>query len=113
MPPINDDPVYVISVAARIVGLHAQTLRAYEREGLVQPSRSSGGVRMYSDRDIERLRTIRRFVEELGVNRAGVDIILRLSDRLTELQQEIAQLQAEWQRERDRHLPVRQPFRRA
>ena len=62
----NTQPLYVISVAARMLELHAQTLRGYEREGLIQPARSQGGVRMYSDDDIERVRRIRRLVDELG-----------------------------------------------
>lgn len=102
----REEPVYVISVAARMVGVHAQTLRSYEREGLVAPQRSDGGVRMYSEADIARLRTIRRLVTELGVNLAGCDIILNLTERIDQLQDEIEELRAELQRERDRHLPA-------
>ena len=104
------EPLYVISVAARMLDLHAQTLRSYEREGLVQPARSQGGVRMYSDDDIDRVRRIRTLVEELGCNLAGVDVILNLMDRMHGLQWEIARLEDELQRERDRHLPAPRPF---
>ena len=105
------EPVYVISVAARMIGVHAQTLRTYEREGLLAPQRSAGGVRMYSDADIDRLRTIRRLVNDLGVNLAGCDIIMNLTQRIDELQAEMAALRGELQRERDRHLPApRSPF---
>lgn len=100
------DPVYVISVAARMIGVHAQTLRTYEREGLVDPQRSAGGVRMYSDADIDRLRLIRRLVGELGVNLAGCDVILGLTARIDGLQADVEELRRELQRERDRHLPA-------
>ena len=105
-PTHDSEPVYVISVAARMIGVHAQTLRTYEREGLVEPQRSRGGVRMYSDADIERLQVIRRLVGDLGVNLAGCDVILRLTQRIDGLQAEIDALREELQRERDRHLPA-------
>jgi MerR family transcriptional regulator/heat shock protein HspR len=105
------EPVYVISVAARMIGVHAQTLRTYEREGLLAPQRSAGGVRMYSEADIDRLRTIRRLVNDLGVNLAGCDIIMNLTERIDALHAEMAALRRELQRERDRHLPApRAPF---
>ena len=105
------EPVYVISVAARMIGVHAQTLRTYEREGLLAPQRSAGGVRMYSEADIDRLRTIRRLVSDLGVNLAGCDIIMNLTERIDALHAEMAALRGELQRERDRHLPApRGPF---
>lgn len=103
------EPVYVISVAARMIGVHAQTLRAYERGGLVLPARSHGGVRMYSDADIARLQLIRRLVDDLGVNLAGVDVILNLTERIAQLSNSIAELREELQRERDRHLPAPRP----
>ena len=71
-------PVYVISVAAELVDMHPQTLRLYERKGLIRPGRSSGKTRLYSERDIEHLREIRRLTQELGVNLAGVEEIMRL-----------------------------------
>ena len=109
----DSEPVYVISVAARMIGVHAQTLRTYEREGLVEPQRSRGGVRMYSDADIERLQVIRRLVGDLGVNLAGCDVILRLTQRINGLQAEIDALRQELQRERDRPLPaLSSPFGR-
>jgi len=75
-------PVYVISVAAELVDMHPQTLRLYERKGLIRPGRSSGKTRLYSERDIEHLREIRRLTQELGVNLAGVEEIMRLRHRL-------------------------------
>lgn len=104
------EPVYVISVVARMLDVHAQTLRTYEREGLVQPARSRGGVRMYSDHDVDRLRRIRTLVDELGCNLAGVDVILNLMDRMSDLQSQVVELQDELQRQRDRHLPAPRPL---
>ena len=83
------EPCFVISVAARMVGLHAQTLRYYERVGLVMPSRSGGRQRLYSMADVERLRRIKRFVDEMGVNLAGAEVALKLIDRITELEGQV------------------------
>ncbi len=82
----RDKPLYVISIAAELVDMHPQTLRLYERKGLIEPSRSSGKTRLYSQRNIEQLREIRRLTQELGVNLAGVEEIIRLRQRLDELQ---------------------------
>lgn len=76
------EPVFVISVAARLLELHPQTLRKYEREGLIAPSRTTGNLRLYSDRDIERLRQVKYLVEERGLNLAGVQLALELTRRL-------------------------------
>ena len=81
-----DKPLYVISVAAELVDMHPQTLRLYERKGLIEPSRSAGKTRLYSQRNIEQLREIRRLTQELGVNLAGVEEIIRLRSRLDHLQ---------------------------
>ncbi len=89
-----DEPHYTISDAARLVDLHPQTLRYYEAVGLVVPRRSRGNVRRYSPRDIERLRKIRRLTREMGVNLAGVAIILRLIEQVTELQAELRWLES-------------------
>jgi MerR family transcriptional regulator/heat shock protein HspR len=95
----RDKPLYVISIAAELVDMHPQTLRLYERKGLIEPSRSSGKTRLYSQRNIEQLREIRRLTQELGVNLAGVEEIIRLRQRLDELQrsmeERIASLQAQ------------------
>jgi MerR family transcriptional regulator/heat shock protein HspR len=96
----------VISVAARMVGMHAQSLRNYERQGLIQPSRSTGRVRLYSQSDIERLRNIQRMVNDLGVNLAGVEVILNMRDRIARMEQEMDRLREELQSYRDRVLPA-------
>src|SRR5579859_2338070 len=89
---------FVISVAARLVGLHEQTLRYYERAGLVEPARSKGRIRLYSLHDLERVRQIRRLTDEMGVNLAGVEVIMRLTDRIRELENQIEDLQADVRR---------------
>jgi len=90
----DDEPCYVISVAARMVELHPQRLRYYDRIGLLRPSRTAGRVRLYSQRDVEMLRKIARLTEDLGVNLAGVEVILNMTRRIEELQ---AQLEAHQQ----------------
>ena len=89
---LREEPCFVISVAARIVGVHAQTLRHYERQGLVWPSRTSGRQRMYSMADIERIRRVRALTEDMGVNLAGAEVALKLMQRVEELEQEISEL---------------------
>jgi MerR family transcriptional regulator/heat shock protein HspR len=90
----------VISVAARIVGVSAQTLRSFERAGLVEPSRSEGNIRLYSPWDIQRIRRIRTLMNDMGVNLAGVEVILNLMEHIKELEQ---QLQGP-----EREVPARQ-----
>lgn len=107
----EDEPCYVISIAARLVGMHQQTLRYYERAGLVEPKRTSGNIRMYSNRDIQRIRQTQRLVDELGVNLAGVDIILRMSVQIQVLQEELGKVRAELDRVRSTRLPA--PYRSA
>jgi MerR family transcriptional regulator/heat shock protein HspR len=82
MTPRFSEPLFVISVAARLVEMHPQTLRKYEREGLIAPSRTSGNLRLYSDHDIEQLRQVKYLVEERGLNLAGVQLALELTRKL-------------------------------
>lgn len=100
----DSTPCYVISVAARMLGIHAQTLRYYEKARIIEPSRSSGRVRLYSNRDIERLRQIRTLMEDLGVNLAGVEVILRLTHRIAEMERELKQKDLELKRLREAGL---------
>jgi len=86
-------PRYVISVAARMVGIEAHTLRYYERLGLVQPERSSGNIRLYSEDDIDRLHYIKILVNDCGVNLAGVEVALRLMQRMKEMQQQVEEME--------------------
>lgn len=82
-----NEPLFVISVAARLVEMHPQTLRKYEREGLIAPSRTQGNLRLYSDRDIERLRQVKYLVEDRGLNLAGVQLALDLTRRVREMRE--------------------------
>jgi len=115
--------MYMISVAAELVGMHPQTLRIYENKGLVRPQRTPGGTRLYSESDIERLRIIQRLTTGLGLNLAGVELVLRLEDELRKAHVQIERLQAQLRREvqdvhrqyrrdlvlvRDERLPERQ-----
>lgn len=90
-----EEPVFIISVAARMLGIRTQTLRYYESLGLIQPARTRGNQRVFSRRDIERVHRVRNLMEELGVNLAGIEVVLRLLDRLTESENEKTQLQSE------------------
>lgn len=91
----RDEACFIISVAARLVGVHEQTLRYYERSGLLTPSRSKGNIRLYSPRDVERAMWIKELIDDLGVNLAGVDVIIRLTDRMREMEQELERLREE------------------
>ncbi|HSV72366.1 MAG TPA: MerR family transcriptional regulator [Chthonomonadales bacterium] len=89
-----NEPVYMISIAARLTGLHPQTVRLYERLGLVQPRRAANRNRLYSDTDVERLLQIRRFTQEMGVNLAGVEVILDLLEKMERMQAEMEVLRS-------------------
>ncbi len=93
-----NEPVYLISVVANMLEIHPQTLRQYEREGLVEPSRTQGRMRLYSQRDIDRMKLILRLTRQMGVNLAGVDIVLQLKEQIDEMQKEIDQLRDELSR---------------
>jgi len=112
-----NEPVYMISVAAQLTGLHPQTVRLYERLGLVSPQRVNNKNRLYCQADIERLMQIRRFTQDLGVNLAGVEVILDLLEKMDRLQQEMEDLRQHvdvalraesFQSPGDRRLPVPQ-----
>ena len=91
--------IYMISVAAELVGMHPQTLRVYEQKGLVRPKRTAGNTRLYSEQDLERLRLIQRLTTELGLNLAGVELVLRLEDELRKAHARIERLQRELREE--------------
>jgi MerR family transcriptional regulator/heat shock protein HspR len=93
-----NEPVFVISVAARLVEMHPQTLRKYEREGLVAPSRTVTNLRLYSDQDIERLRQVKHLVEDRGLNLAGVQLALEVTRDLRALRERVERMS---DRERD------------
>ena len=86
---------YTIKVAAELCGMHEQSLRMYERRGLIAPQRSPGNIRRFSAQDVEQIRFIKRLVDELGVNLAGVEVIMHMRQQLIETQQELLALQDE------------------
>lgn len=88
-------PRYVISIAAKMVGIEAHTLRYYERLGLVQPERSSGNIRLYSEEDLDRLRYVKTLMSDCGVNLAGVEVVLKLMQRMGEMQQRLEEMEIE------------------
>jgi len=92
---MDDRPIYMISVAAELVGMHPQTLRMYEQKGLIRPKRTPGGTRLYSEADVDRLRIVQRLTTELGLNLAGVELVLRLEDELRRAHAQIERMQRE------------------
>lgn len=89
----NSEPRYVISVAARMVGIEAHTLRYYERLGLVQPQRSRGNIRLYSQDDVDQLCCIKTLMGDLGINSAGIEVALRLMQRMEEIQHQLGEME--------------------
>lgn len=87
----SNDAVFVISVAARLAGMHANTLRKYEREQLLRPARTEGNLRLYSSEDMARLRLIKELSEERGVNVAGIRLALGVAEEVRQLRQEVAE----------------------
>ncbi|WP_174575657.1 heat shock protein transcriptional repressor HspR [Nocardia miyunensis] len=118
-PPGNDRggaasaEYFVISVAAQLAGMHAQTLRTYDRLGLVTPHRTSGGGRRYSNRDVELLREVQRLSQDEGVNLAGIKRIIELTNQVEALQQRVAELGDEVERLRSGYRPDLTPPQRS
>ncbi|MFA6788662.1 MAG: helix-turn-helix transcriptional regulator [Arcobacteraceae bacterium] len=83
------EPVYLISAVAEILSIHPQTLRQYEREGLIKPSRTNGKIRLYSQKDIDNIKTVLTLTREMGINLAGVDLILQLNAKIEKLQHDV------------------------
>ena len=94
----NTEPRYVISVAAKILGIQTYTLRYYERIGIIEPYRSQGNVRLYSEKDMVLLRRVKTLADDMGINLAGVEVILRMMQRMNELQNELEKLESEVKR---------------
>jgi MerR family transcriptional regulator/heat shock protein HspR len=92
---MDDRPRYMISVAADLVGMHPQTLRIYENRGLIRPKRTAGNTRLYSEADLDRLRLIQRLTNELGLNLAGVEHVLRLQDELVRMHRRLHRMERE------------------
>jgi MerR family transcriptional regulator/heat shock protein HspR len=92
---MDDRPRYMISVAAELVGMHPQTLRIYENKGLIRPKRTAGNTRLYSEADLDRLRLIQRLTNELGLNLAGVEHVMRLQDELLRMRSRLDRMERE------------------
>ena len=90
-----DEPVYLISVVASILDIHPQTLRQYEKEGLIEPSRTQGRMRLYSQRDIDKIKLVLQLTRKMGINLAGVDVILKLKKQVDLMSKEIESLREE------------------
>ena len=90
-----DEPVYLISVVANILDIHPQTLRQYEKEGLIEPSRTQGRMRLYSQRDIDKIKFVLQLTRKMGINLAGVDVILKLKEQIDAMNSEIKALREE------------------
>jgi MerR family transcriptional regulator/heat shock protein HspR len=105
----HEYPRYMISIAAELVGMHPQTLRVYEQKGLVRPKRTAGNTRLYSERDLERLRLVQRLTTEVGLNLAGVELVLRMEDELKRAQAQIERLE---RRLREEVAAVHKQYRR-
>jgi MerR family transcriptional regulator/heat shock protein HspR len=90
-----DEPVYLISVVASILDIHPQTLRQYEKEGLIEPSRTQGRMRLYSQRDIDKIKLVLQLTRKMGINLAGVDVILKLKQQMDSMEEEIDALRDE------------------
>jgi MerR family transcriptional regulator/heat shock protein HspR len=90
-----DEPVYLISVVANILDIHPQTLRQYEKEGLIEPSRTQGRMRLYSQRDIDKIKFVLQLTRKMGINLAGVDVILKLKEQIDAMNSEIKELREE------------------
>lgn len=93
-----EEPVYLISVVAKVLSIHPQTLRQYEREGLIEPSRTDGKMRLYSQKDIDKIKLILRLTRDMGVNLVGVDVILKLKRQINEFEALIDELRLELER---------------
>ena len=91
----DTEPRYVISIAAGMLGIQTHTLRYYEKIGIIEPARSQGNIRLYSERDIALLRRVKTLVDDLGVNLAGIQVILRMMRRMNELQHQMEELESE------------------
>jgi len=111
----RDKPLYMISVVSELLGVHPQTLRLYEREGFIRPRRTRGNTRLYSERDVEEVRRVLHLTRDLGVNLAGVEVILEMRRKMEKIQEEMeakveflrVEMQKEMQRQQARKALVR------
>lgn len=110
---IKGHKLYMISVVSEMLGIHPQTLRIYEREGFIKPKRSGGNTRLYSEEDVERLEMVLRLTRELGVNLAGVEVILSMREKMEQMQHEMEETIGRLREELAREIARRQETRNA
>jgi MerR family transcriptional regulator/heat shock protein HspR len=110
---IRENRLFMISVVSEILGIHPQTLRIYEREGFIKPKRSGGNTRLYSEEDVEKLEMILRLTRELGVNLAGVEVILSMRKKMERMQDEMEQTVLQLRDELEREILHREKMRKA
>ncbi|MBS1128928.1 MAG: hypothetical protein H6R44_834 [Nitrospirae bacterium] len=109
----REHKLYMISVVSEMLGIHPQTLRIYEREGFIKPKRSGGNTRLYSEEDVERLEMVLRLTRELGVNLAGVEVILSMREKMEQMQREMEEAIIELRGELEREIARREEARNA
>ncbi len=105
--------LFMISVVSEMLGIHPQTLRLYEREGFIKPKRSGGNTRLYSEEDVEKLEMILRLTRELGVNLAGVEVILSMREKMEQMQKEMEETVRQLREELEREIRHREEMRNA
>ena len=105
--------LYMISIVSEMLGIHPQTLRLYEREGFIKPKRSGGNTRLYSEEDVEKLEMILRLTRELGVNLAGVDVILSMREKMEQMQRDMEETILSLREELAREISRREEARNA
>jgi len=105
--------LYMISVVSEMLGIHPQTLRIYEREGFIKPKRSGGNTRLYSEEDVQRLEMVLRLTRELGVNLAGVEVILSMREKMEQMQREMEETIVKLREELEREISRREEARNA
>jgi MerR family transcriptional regulator/heat shock protein HspR len=110
---VRGHKLYMISVVSEMLGIHPQTLRIYEREGFIKPKRSGGNTRLYSEEDVEKLEMILRLTRELGVNLAGVEVILSMREKMEQMQQEMEETMFRLREELAREIARREEARNA
>ena len=110
---VREHRLFMISVVSEMLGLHPQTLRLYEREGFIKPKRSGGNTRLYSEDDVEKLEMILRLTRELGVNLAGVEVILSMREKMEQMQREMEQTILQLREELAREIRRREEIRNA
>ncbi len=110
---LREHRLFMISVVSEMLGIHPQTLRLYEREGFIKPKRSGGNTRLYSDEDVDKIEMIMRLTRELGVNLAGVEVILSMREKMESMQRDMEETIARLRQELGREIKRREEMKNA